>query len=133
MIPIATFYEQLNKYIGESPGIKYRIGEKYYNSQLPQHVVLPAMTFELVSSEGVGVKNGPDEYYKLRIQFNTYGPTLSEAVELQDEIRRYFERYRNENDTVKFHQTFFLDKRAPVWDEDQNAWWVSADYEFQIK
>ena len=137
-ISIASFSTQLSGFISATTEITDLLGtlnglKAFYKNRLPQNPVYDALTFEKVDVNSVEVMSGPSDYDIVRVQFTAYSLNSSNPEIIIDAVREKFDRFKDNNGAVEFHQTKYITRTGTLQDYDTKVWMESIDFYFHIK
>lgn len=107
--------------------ISSTVGTRVYPVQLPQNPTLPAIRYNVISSQNYPTTPGTKGLRRPRVQIDAYATTYSAAVQLADYIEARLDSYRGAAGTTSI-QGAFLVNGEDFFDSNQKAYAVSRDY-----
>ena len=120
---MAVFEEGLYSFIS---GLGLACASRIYPLRLPLEVVLPAMTYQMISDPKNYTQSGQDKLCEPRYQFNSWGANYADAKTLAEAFITAIGGYKGSMGAFTVYASFAEDSRDNV-DPVTGRCWVSVD------
>lgn len=122
---MADLDQTIYQLLAAQAGLTAIVGSRIYPHHLPDDATFPALVFRQVSSKPDYSHDGDSELDTARIQFDAYGTTKAQAVQVSTQVRALLSG-RSYRPTI---QSSFIENQLPDdYDEVLQAWRTITDY-----
>ena len=100
----------------------------------PKDVLLPYITYQVVSNEPNNTKNGPSTYDYVTVQINLYSTSYSNLITLSNKVRSALDYVSGTFQGVEVDKIFFQNQNELFDDSagQQGFYGIAQDYRFNI-
>ena len=127
-----NLYEALYHRLTNYSNLTTLTSTRIYPIKMPQEVSYPAVTFQVISGLPRGHLMGSDDSLAApRVQVSAWGETLSDAVDVADQIKAALQDFSGTMGGVSgvtVQRIFIESEQIPVIDPDVDVYQVAQDF-----
>lgn len=111
---------------------------RIYPLTIPQTAALPAVRIVTVAVAPTTVKNNASKLDAIRVQIDSYSPSMLTAQQLDETVRQTIDRYRGSvtvsgtGGATYFVDGIMFESRNETMEEEKDIFRVSSDYQVRI-
>jgi hypothetical protein len=111
---------------------------RIYPLTIPQTAALPAVRIVTVAVAPTTVKNNASKLDAIRVQIDSYSPSMLTAQQLDETVRQTIDRYRGSvtvsgtGGATYFVDGIMFESRNETVEEEKDIFRVSSDYQVRI-
>ena len=124
---MSTLQGTLRARVLADTGVAALLGTRLYAMRLPENVVLPAATFQRISSRYIGAHNGPSGVAAMRYQFTAFAMSYNEAVELADAMRVALDGWHSPAAGLNNIQAAYAEGELDLYEPETARYFVPLD------
>lgn len=114
-------------------GVSALVSTRIYPDNVPQNVVFPYVTFQLLQTQPLDTKEGVSPLDTLLVQIDCYAQNYDTAQSITAAIRTALDRYTGTINGHVVDKIIFSGQSSGAPIPDLSAYWSSQDYTIRLK